>query len=68
MQHGQDTPPDSVPWSFRLPKDLLDKFKEAARAENRTAAGALRNLMEERVAEHETTRSDSPVTSEVGAG
>jgi predicted DNA-binding protein len=44
--------PDTA-WSFRLPADLLERFKEAARAENRTAAGALRNLMEQHVAEHE---------------
>ena len=39
--------------TFRVPEDLKEKFRLAAEAENRTVAGSLRNLMEERVAEFE---------------
>jgi hypothetical protein len=47
-----------TPYSFRAPVDLLDDFKEAAKAENRSVAGALRNLMEQRVAEHKAEQGD----------
>jgi len=57
MRPGKATIERVIPWSFRLPADLLERFKEAAKAENRTAAGELRNLMEQRVAEHEATDS-----------
>jgi predicted DNA-binding protein len=58
--------PDTA-WSFRLPPELLERFKKAAKAENRTAAGALRNLMEQHVAEHETADRQSTETPRAAA-
>ena len=51
-----------IPWSFRLPEDLLDRFKAAADAEERSTAGELRRLMAEKVAEHEASERQ-PVAS-----
>lgn len=47
-----------VPWSFRVPMELLQDFKQAASSENRSAAGELRHLMEQRVAEFKATSED----------
>jgi hypothetical protein len=50
--------------TFRLPAGLLEKFKGAAASSNRSVSGELRNLMEQRVAEHEADR-DSEKTGAV---
>jgi hypothetical protein len=54
-------------WSFRLPADLLERFKVAAAAEQRTAAGELRHLMEERVAAFESADRIPATTGEAAA-
>jgi hypothetical protein len=57
--HGDTKIRRVTPYSFRAPAELLDDFKEAAAAENRSVAGALRNLMEQRVAEHKADREST---------
>lgn len=48
---------------FSVSADLHERFKAVADAEHRTFKGALINLMERRVAEHEASKREPVTTS-----